>query len=465
MSTSQKQPELVVRADPTKEFFIDMLVRDINLDEAIIDLVDNSVDGALRIRSAGTKKSLNLHGLKVDLSIDKNRFVISDNCGGIPLDLAKQYAFRFGRPPEARKWDVRNSVGQFGVGMKRALFKMGRHFRVESATRDSSFAMDIDVEQWQKELGEWIFHFEKPPDTKRQPESNIGSKITVDHLNEGVARDFALENFRTDLDRRIGETHQQNVERGLVIRLNDSDVKVSYAQLLASNKLRPAYRSDRLQAPQNGFVTTEMWAGIAEAEPRDGGWYVFCNGRMILRADQTRDTGWNTVVKMDKSLASKQNGGAGIPKYHNQFNRFRGYILFDSPDGRNLPWNTMKTGVDMDSPVFRATRLKMLTLMRPVITFLNKLKEETEQDENGPLNTEVKKQATPYKLRQVPHSSVFVYPSIRAKSTPRLGRISYQKPEDRIDKVRKQLGLKEQSNRRIGEETFDYYLRNEIGER
>jgi hypothetical protein len=34
-----------IKASPTKEFFIYMLVKDIPLNRAIIDLVDNSVDG------------------------------------------------------------------------------------------------------------------------------------------------------------------------------------------------------------------------------------------------------------------------------------------------------------------------------------------------------------------------------------------------------------------------------------
>ena len=36
-------------ADPTKDFFIHMLTRDIPLERAIIDLVDNSVDGAKNV--------------------------------------------------------------------------------------------------------------------------------------------------------------------------------------------------------------------------------------------------------------------------------------------------------------------------------------------------------------------------------------------------------------------------------
>ncbi|EAM7300406.1 ATP-binding protein, partial [Salmonella enterica] len=35
-----------IDASPTKEFFIDMLTRDIALDRSLLDLIDNSVDAA-----------------------------------------------------------------------------------------------------------------------------------------------------------------------------------------------------------------------------------------------------------------------------------------------------------------------------------------------------------------------------------------------------------------------------------
>jgi len=36
-----------INVEPTKELFIYMLTRDVGLENAIIDLIDNSVDGAL----------------------------------------------------------------------------------------------------------------------------------------------------------------------------------------------------------------------------------------------------------------------------------------------------------------------------------------------------------------------------------------------------------------------------------
>ena len=37
-----------VHAEPTKDFFISMLTRDLDLQDAIIELIDNSIDGIKR---------------------------------------------------------------------------------------------------------------------------------------------------------------------------------------------------------------------------------------------------------------------------------------------------------------------------------------------------------------------------------------------------------------------------------
>src|SRR5215216_906231 len=134
--------EKTVNASPTKEFFIFMLTRDIELSRAILDLVDNCVDGAIRER--GDNGDFN--GLYVRIEATKERFHIADNCGGMSAQVARDYAFRFGRPKEVVS--MKHSIGQFGVGMKRALFKLGTHFRVDSTTADSKFLLEVPVEDW-----------------------------------------------------------------------------------------------------------------------------------------------------------------------------------------------------------------------------------------------------------------------------------------------------------------------------
>ena len=94
-----------VRADPTKEFFVSMITRDISLEDCILDLIDNSADGARRsvLREASgdgvTDGTLDYSGYHVDVLFNEEQFKIEDNCGGIEIEIAKKYAFRFGRRP------------------------------------------------------------------------------------------------------------------------------------------------------------------------------------------------------------------------------------------------------------------------------------------------------------------------------------------------------------------------------
>ena len=120
-----KQDRYVIQAYPEKGFYIHNLTKDIELIRAILDLVDNSVDGARRLRPDG-----DFNGLLISITVDANHFEIADNCGGMPADMARTYAFHFGRPQGMPT--TAHSVGQFGVGMKRALFKLGNDFRIES---------------------------------------------------------------------------------------------------------------------------------------------------------------------------------------------------------------------------------------------------------------------------------------------------------------------------------------------
>src|SRR5687767_4958623 len=97
---------------PTKAFFVEMLTKDVALNRAIVDLVDNSVDGARRLRPGEDET---FASLEVKITANLQRFEIRDNCGGIGIDLAKKYAFRIGRPKGMPS--TPGSVGQFGIGM------------------------------------------------------------------------------------------------------------------------------------------------------------------------------------------------------------------------------------------------------------------------------------------------------------------------------------------------------------
>src|SRR5437762_11337005 len=94
--TRKKEEIKSVPSTPAKSFFVTMLTRDIDLQDAILDLLDNCVDGAIRSRSKEMADKDSLKGFWAKIKLGEKKFVIEDNCGGIPWKLAKNYAFCMG---------------------------------------------------------------------------------------------------------------------------------------------------------------------------------------------------------------------------------------------------------------------------------------------------------------------------------------------------------------------------------
>lgn len=446
-----KKESKLIEASPTKELFIYMLIRDIPLIRSIIDLVDNSVDGAIR----GSENS-DFTDYWVRIEVGKDKFRIIDNCGGISVDVARNYAFRFGRPIGAIQ--TPNSIGQFGVGMKRTFFKLGSVFNVSSTTLDSNFKINIDVETWKNDEG-WHFYFEEL--NENQPGINstdIGTKIEITNLHESVSKNFSLENFLSELKQEIRAAHSVAIDKGLSITFNGVPVESKYISLLDSDVIKPVNKKITFDETSDAPLNIRLFAGVAEQRSlEDGGWYVFCNGRMVLEADQTIITGWG------------ETGGKSIPKYHPDFAFFRGYVFFDCDDAEKLPWTTTKTGVDADSVTYHAARLEMINVMKPVLGFLRVLaREKSNAEMNGDDNLELQKtleNASPTKYSALKASDIFIAPQKAATTrpaSPPKGRILYYKEKDKISKVKKVLHVS--TAREIGEKTFDYFYQMECDE-
>ena len=127
-----------------------MLTRDIKLEEAILDLLDNCVDGILR--SKGVESDRPYEGNWADISFGGGTFSIIDNCGGISWELS-QYAFRMGRDPK-REPDAAGVVGVYGIGMKRAIFKMGKSCEISTRSGEDEYEVSITPE-WVDDEDNW----------------------------------------------------------------------------------------------------------------------------------------------------------------------------------------------------------------------------------------------------------------------------------------------------------------------
>jgi hypothetical protein len=275
---------------------------------------------------------------------------------------------------------------------------------------------------------------------------SCGTTIIVTQLHESVREEFRSEIFASQLKEAIQSAHQQSVEQGISITLNKVPLKAPIAKLFQSGELKPAHQTFGFEEETDAPVSVKVYAGIADSDPQTAGWSVFCNGRLILEADGTLVTGWG------------EGNGRIIPRFHNQFARFRGYVFFDCDDAGKLPWNTTKTGVDSDSRTYQAVRQRMIEMMRPVIDFLNRLDAERDNEPGERFLTETVEKTRQYRLPKLSETPRFVAPEPPSKpkvKTPRTRRIQYDKPEVEIEEVKAALGVS--TLKEVGEKTFEYF--------
>jgi hypothetical protein len=455
-----------VKAGPTKELFIYMLVRDLSLRDAIGDLVDNSIDAVRKIiklrndaPSEFTLISNKYRGFTLTLTLDEDRFIIEDNCGGMDVTTAREYAFRFGRDPDAPP--TPGSIGQFGIGMKRALFKLGRQLVITSRAESSSFTMKIDVDTWAADRKNWSFRFDTYDEEAKYKQEERGMRIEITRLNPDVAemfRDSAKNLFESRLIKEIGNENLFSINNGFTIKINNHTLKPRQLEILTSPEFSAGiFEQSYMEMDERGQqaeVHVRIITGIGESKLADGGWYIFCNERLVLGPDQTDVSGWT---------GTSSDGG---PKYHGQYERFRGYVFFTSDNAGVLPWNTTKTSMDMDSKLYQAVRQVMIRMMSPVNTFLNNLKKEREKDNpasNRPLQAAMEKTVATAVLAVQPEQQATQFtapkPAASIRTEPDTQVIKYTVPTDKFDRVKEALGARRKDQ--VGPLTFEYYYRNE----
>ena len=356
----------IAKADPSKNFFINMLVRDIPLQRAIIDVIDNSIDAAT-ITDSSRFDSYN-----IDITIDENKFVIVDNCGGMSRKIAQNYAFTFGRFPSQRT-EPFAKIGNFGVGMKRTIFKIGRYFKFFSSYNDDSFFIEQDINLWIKEERNW--QFEIKDGTAQQngypelPQNWHGVVIEISNLNENVRDDFKSAAYIKILSNEIEMFLAYFINRGLKITINRNELKPTNIEVFDESIFKPFKYCFPITPPDSaddGQVDVSIVIGLSARGKWDGGWYIFCNHRMIVKADQSEATGWGTDNVFGK-------------KYHENYAYFRGIVYFESKNGDLLPWTTTKTGVNRDNDIYKQTLSKMASKTIPILIFLDNVAKQKSQ--------------------------------------------------------------------------------------
>lgn len=433
----------VIDARPTKRLFIKILTRDISVKSCILDLIDNSVDAY--IRNGETERR------EIRLNISKDGFEILDNCGGIEYNFLKNTVFRFGADIKRDK----PTLGIYGIGMKRAILKMGKKILMETDDGKSYSKIYLDVNEWRKS-DNWEIPFDHFEDSRLSPGEKPYTKIVVTDLYDNIVEKFNLHSFINSVREAIHVTYAFFITKNIDFYLNN-DVKIEPFIIVA--------RSDELYKPtkyQGKFEGVDFEI-ICFIDPKEGrakkelgkrGWNIFFNKRLLLAEDTTGITGW-TGAKED------------LPKYHQIYNEFRGIVFISSKDPSRLPLNTSKTGWDTETSIYDYIRNKMIITSRPLINYLSKKYDEEkitldEIDEKVVTEekTEIGEEEKAVEAKYVPLDKIEVGSKFNAPVKPKpeieMRTIKYERSKKLVEKVKQSLRV--YSFKKVGEKTFDYYV-------
>ncbi len=435
-------------ASPTKGFFIDMITKDITTLDCILDLIDNSLDSYIRQTHMDVNDYLwhgksRASGSSVEVSIridEEDGFTILDNCGGIDWEDALKSVFRLGSPePELGV----AGLGVYGIGMKRAFFKMGNTVKVVSRSDDGEWELVIpSVEEW-KGTQDWSFPASySGPHRKESPLSSPGTYISIRAFREGVRDQIALTAFESDLKERIGKTYALFIRAGVKIRVNGDVIKSVMPEVGFTNVITPFRR--RLKRGRVDILVISGIVATEDVSASDAGWYVFCNGRLVLYADKSQRTGW----------------GVEFADFHSKYNTFIGYLCFKSTSPAELPWTTTKQDIVSDSVVYQEGYNEIVSQTPRVLGFLNKAYEEKNESDVA-LARELRDSAKPVELAKLPQKEMTFNVETNSKQRPENVHIEYSARLKDVERIRERLGRPSISARKIGKMTFEYYLEKE----
>lgn len=361
-----------VDASPVKSFFVLMLTRDISLEDAILDLLDNCVDGVLRSKKK-KKGAKPYSGYWAKIDFDKDTFTIQDNCGGIPWNL-HEYAFRMGPSPD-RPLRPEGSVGVYGIGMKRAIFKMGKDCLISTQNENDNYEIEIKPE-WIDDESENGWQI--PVRASKKSMKEDGTTIVIGDLYPGIATRFGenIKSFQAELKRMVATHYAYIIDKGFDVQINGDPIKPNPTRLVFTEENEiPSIQPFIFKTKTDDGVEVFLTVGFTKPIPsqdevlneqtekrystEEAGWTILCNDRAVLYCDRTELTGW---------------GEAGVPRYHTQFIAISGVVEFKADDASKLPTTTTKRGIDASSALYLQIKNKMREGMQIFTQYTNQWK-------------------------------------------------------------------------------------------
>lgn len=431
-----------VKFYPTKKLFIETLTKDIEIEDCILELIDNAVDSYTRHNIKDRRR--------MDLSITSSSFTLIDNCGGISRKRFFEEVFRFGYAETNLN---RPTIGMYGIGLKRSIFKLGNKIDVETDDNKNLSKIIIDVKKWMAQKdADWSIEPALDEKSKLGSRKKPYTRISVSNFYSNV-KEVITSVFIEKLKQTIEIYYCHFIKNHIDIYVNRKKLIPFTIEINQEKDFEPAVKSKTIDGVKIKII---CWVNSRE-RPRNQvlrgghGWNIFMNKRLIIHDNVGSETGWTGESRKY------------LPKYHSIYNRFRGVVYLESNEPNKLPLNTSKSDFNKESMIYVRLLKEMANVARPIIDYLSrqydKEKKEYASTENR-LKDKIyiklsdSEKQKPIPITKISKSSEFRYPSKKIEPKVTLSTISYKMDTQKIDELKKWMRV--HSKEKLGVATFNY---------
>lgn len=316
-----------------------LFTTDISAEECIYDLIDNSVDAARQeIQTSihdqdeyGLPSSYK--GYKVQVDISSTKVTITDNCKGVSKADFENSTFIIGQRSVSDY-----SIGFYGIGLKRALLKLGNKYSIVSDDGKHKITFNADRKTLSQSTKKAKAQLSKTSKTH-------SVQIHIEKLDIEIKQILSNKNWRAELKEKISRRYGIFINKGLSLKIDGQILKGIVPKIRKKGPV-PLFKDSMsdvagvdiyIQTGSHIKYKMRHETGFSQASNTkltpEFGWYVVCNDRIMIVADKSKSIGLTS-------------------NWHSEYNGFIGWVYFIAKDASDLPWNTKKTQIVMESPSF-----------------------------------------------------------------------------------------------------------------
>lgn len=325
-----------VSAIPSKRIY-QAIIADYDLNKAICELVDNGLDVWVR---AGRKAKVTI---RIALDEDQKTICVEDNAGGVPRAQLRVIV----APGHTGSTGGDEIIGFFGVGTKRAMVALAQDIKVTTrAGVGPTHRVEFD-DPWIDDESSWDLDI-----------------YEVDELPKGTTR-VDLARLRVALNRESIDGLRRHLGATYAKFLADDKVEIlvngerAEPELFDNWAYPPNYLPHRylgeVKCDDGSVVQVEVLAGLSdESSPASGeyGVYFYGNDRLFARGLKSFDVGF-------------ARGLAGLP--HPKVSLTKVIVSLRGDSG-SIPWNSSKSDLSANHPVFVSLREWLVVVVKDYAT-------------------------------------------------------------------------------------------------